>query len=95
MTKAASQALESHFHFQATEDGNFSVNIATGDESYTSAYNPKTNQPPFQLKSPNSPCLKKPQQVQLNVKAMAIFYHKGLSHHRYLPEGQSVNQIFY
>jgi len=71
--------------------------VVTRDETWCYGYDPETKQALSQWKAPNSPKVKKGQQVQLKVNIMLIsfFYANGIVHKEFVPPGQTVNQQFY
>ena len=72
-------------------------NVSTGDESWVFQYDPRTKQQSCQWKSATSPRPKKAYMQRSQVKVMLItfFDHHGLVHHELIPQGQTLNQIFY
>lgn len=78
-------------------DENFFDKIITGDESWCYGYDPETKQQSSQWKAANSPRPKKARQVKSAVKTMLICFFdvRGIVHSEYVPEHQTVNQVFY
>jgi hypothetical protein len=82
----------------ANGDLDFLKTVITGDESWVNGYDPGTKAQSSQWKSPLSPRPKKARQVRSKVKAMLtvfFFYYRGVVHHEYAPEAQSVNKQYY
>jgi histone-lysine N-methyltransferase SETMAR len=71
--------------------------IITGDESWVYGYNPETKQQYSQWESPGSPILEKARQSPSTTKNMLIVFFdiRGIVHHEFIPEGQTVNAEFY
>ena len=81
---------------QLKSDPDFLSKIITGDESWCYGYDPDTKQQSSQWISASSPRPKKARQVKSNVKTMLIFFDiKGLVHFQFVPQGQTVKQLFY
>lgn len=81
----------------ANADPDFLKTVITGDESWVYGYDPETKVQSSQWKSPQSPRPKKARQVRSKVKVMltVFFDYRGVVHHEYAPEGQTVNKEYY
>ena len=77
----------------ANHDPEFIKTIITGDETWVYVYDPETKFQSSQWKHPVSPRPKKARQVRSNVKVMltCFFDSRGIVHHEYAPEGQTIN----
>jgi len=82
---------------QLKTDPDFLSKINTGDELWCYGHDPETKQQSSQWKSASSPRPKKARQVKSNMETMTIFFFeiKGLVHFEFVPQGQTVNQLFY
>ena len=71
--------------------------IITGDETWVFQYNPGTKRQSMQWKTAESPRPKKASVSKLKIKVMLIvfFNQKGMVHHDFVPEGETVNHHFY
>jgi len=71
--------------------------VITGDESWVYGYDPESKQQSSQWKSPGSPRLKKARQSHSAIKSMLIMFFdiRGIVHHEFVPQGQTVNAQFY
>ena len=78
-------------------DNKLLENVITGDESWVFQYVPDPKRQSRQWKSASSPRPKKARMQRSQVKDMLItfFDHHGLVHHEFVPQGQTVNQLFY
>ena len=81
----------------ANHDPEFIKTIITGDETWVYGYDPETKFQSSQWKYPESPRPKKARQVRSNVKVMltCFFDSRGIVHHEYAPEGQTINKEYY
>ena len=81
----------------ANHDPKFIKTIITGDETWVYGYNPETRFQSSQWKHLESPRPKNAQQVCSNVKVMltCFFDSRGIMHHEYAPEGQTINKEYY
>jgi len=81
----------------AESDSNFLNTVITGDESWVYGYDPETKAQSSQWKHPLSPRPKKARQVRSNVKVMLtlFFDSRGVVHHEYAPQGQTVTKEYY
>ena len=72
-------------------------NIITCDESWFFQYNPESKRQSMHWKSPSSPRQKKARQSKSKFKAMMIVFSdiRGIVHVDWVPEGQTVNQVYY
>jgi len=82
---------------RALDDPSFMSRIITGDESWVYGYDPETKQQSSQWKSPESPRPKKARQSRTALKSMLIVFFdiRGIVHHEFVPQGQTVNAQFY
>jgi len=82
---------------RAVDDPSFMSRVITGDESWVYGYNPETKQQSSQWKSPGSPRPKKARQSCSATKSMLIVFFdiRGIVHHEFVPDGQTVNAEFY
>ena len=75
--------------------------IINGDETWVYGYDPETKFQSSQWKHPESSRTKKARQVRSNVKVMltcffdVFFDFRGIVHHGYAPEGQTINKEYY
>ena len=71
--------------------------VITGDEAWCFQYDPETKRQSMQWKTQNSPQSKKARMSRSQVKAMLVcfFDHKGIVHHEFTAQGQTVNQQCY
>ncbi|KAJ4437644.1 hypothetical protein ANN_17789 [Periplaneta americana] len=71
--------------------------VITGDESWVYGYDPETKRQSSQWKHPESPRPKKARQVRSKIKVMlTVFFDvRGIVHHEYAPEGQTVTKEYY
>jgi hypothetical protein len=67
--------------------------MITGDETWVYGYDPETKVQSSQWKHSSSPRPKKAQQVRSKVKVLltVFFDYRGIVHHSYAPEGQTIN----
>jgi [histone H3]-lysine36 N-dimethyltransferase SETMAR len=81
----------------ASSDENFLKSIITGDESWVYGYDVETKVQSSQWKSKISPRPKKARQVRSKVKVMltVFFDSKGVIHHEFLPQGETINRFRY
>jgi hypothetical protein len=77
-------------------DPDLLLKVITGEESWCYAYDPETKQQSSKWKSSNSSRSKKVRQVKSNFKMMLIsfFDANGIVHSEFVPDGQTVNQVF-
>ncbi|XP_049271908.1 histone-lysine N-methyltransferase SETMAR-like [Rhipicephalus sanguineus] len=80
-----------------SSDSNFMNTIITGDESWVYGYDPETKSQSSQWKHFTSPRPKKARQLRSNVKVMlsAFFDSRGVLHHEYAPQGQTITKEYY
>ncbi|XP_049522073.1 protein GVQW3-like [Dermacentor silvarum] len=78
-------------------DPDFMNTIITGDESWVYRYDPETKSQSSKWKHSPSPRPKKARQVRSNVKVMltAFFDSRGVVHHEYAPQGQTITKEYY
>ena len=71
--------------------------VITGDETWVFQYDPETKRQSMRWKTAVSPRPKKAHMSKSKIKVMliAFFDQKGLAHHEFVPEGETVNQYFY
>lgn len=81
----------------ANTDPGFLNTVITGDESWVYGYDPETKRQSSQWKHPDSPRPKKARQVRSKIKVMlTVFFDvRGIVHHEYAPEGQTVTKEYY
>jgi metal-dependent amidase/aminoacylase/carboxypeptidase family protein len=81
---------------RALDDPSFMSRVITGNESWAYGYDPKTKQQSLQWKSPRSPKPKKARQSRSVTKSMLIVFFniRGIVHHEFAPQGQTVNARF-
>ncbi len=98
-TEQKEQLLNNTYNLIETikSDPNFLGSIITGDESWYFAYDPETKRQRSKWCGPNTPPSKKFRFQKSRVKTMLILFfdNKGVIHHEYVPEGQTVNATFY
>jgi histone-lysine N-methyltransferase SETMAR len=82
---------------RALDDTSFMSRVITGDESWAYGHDPETKQQSSQWKSPGSPRPKKVTQSCSATKSMLIMFFdiRGIVHHEFAPEGQTVYARFY
>jgi len=82
---------------RALDDPSFMSRVITGDDSWVYGYDPETKQQSSQWKSPGSPRPKKVRQSRSRSKSMLIMFFdiRGIVHHEFVPQGQTVNAGFY
>jgi hypothetical protein len=90
---AICQKLRQH----AVDDPSFMSRVITVDESWVYGYDPETKQQFSLWKSPGSPRPKEARQSRSAIKSMLVvfFDNRGIVHHEFVPEGQTVNAEFY
>ncbi|KAJ4426506.1 hypothetical protein ANN_27320, partial [Periplaneta americana] len=78
----------------ANTDPGFLNTVITGDESWVYGYDPETKRQSSQWKHPESPRPKKVRQVRSKIKVMlTVFFDvRGIVHHEYASEGQTVTK---
>ena len=71
--------------------------IITGDETWVYKFNIQTSQQSSEWQTRGEPKLKKPSQSRSKVKVMLIVFFdiRGMVHHEFVPEGQTVNKEYY
>jgi len=78
-------------------DPNFLENVITCDKSWFSQYDPESKRQSMHWKSPSSPRQKRERQSKSKFKALMTFLSdiRGIVHVDWVPEGQTVNQVYY
>ena len=78
-------------------DPSFIKRIITGDETWIYAHDMHSRHQASEWRSPNEPRPKKPRRFQSKKKAMLTVFmdYRGVVHHEFLPEGQTVNKEYY
>ena len=81
----------------ACRNKNFLNSIVGEDKTWCFRYDPTTKRPSAEWKSPASPKGKKVRFQKSKVKTMfgCFYYSKGINHHEFVPEGQTVTGSFY
>lgn len=81
----------------ARRNKNFLLSIVAEDECWCFRYDPATKRQSAEWKSPSSPKGKKLRLQKSKVKTMLLCFYdsKGIIHHEFAPEGQTVNAQFY
>ena len=71
--------------------------ITTGDETWVFQYNSETKRQSMPWKTAESLRPKKARMSKLKIKVILVtfFDQKGMVHHEFVPEGETVNQHFY
>ncbi|UYV62125.1 hypothetical protein LAZ67_1007912 [Cordylochernes scorpioides] len=71
--------------------------VITGDEAWVYGYDVETKAQSSQWKLPHEPRPKKARQVRSNVKVLlTVFFDcRGVVHHKFLPQGRTVNKEYY
>jgi len=82
---------------KAESDPTFIKRIITGDETLVYEYDTQSRHQASAWKASNETRPKKPHRFQSKKKAMLTVFmdYKGIVHHEYLPEGQTVNKEYY
>ena len=77
-------------------DSNFLNTVITGDESWVYGYDPETKAQSSRWKHPSSLRPKKARQDRSNIKVLLTFFDsRGVVHHEYAPQGQTVTKEYY
>ena len=80
---------------QLKTDLDFLSKIITGGESWCYGYDPETKQQSSQRKNASSPRQKgAASQIKCENLLICFFDIKGLIHFEFVPQGQTVNQLF-
>jgi hypothetical protein len=81
----------------ANGDPEFLKTAIAGDETWVYGYDPETKVQSSQWKHSSSPRPKHAQRVRSKVKALltVFFEYRGIVHHSYAPEGQTINKEYY
>ena len=81
----------------ANHDPEFIKTIITDDETWLYGYDQETKFQSSQRKHTESPWPKKARKVRNNVKVMltSFFDSRGIVHHEYAPDGQTINKEYY
>ena len=79
------------------DDPDLLKKVITGDKSWAYGYDIATKAQSSQWKRPEEPRPKKARQVRSNVKILltAFFDYIGVVHHKFLPQGHTVNKEYY
>ncbi|UYV60716.1 hypothetical protein LAZ67_1002020, partial [Cordylochernes scorpioides] len=79
------------------DDPNLLQRVITGDEAWVYGYDVETKAQSSQWKLPHEPRPKKARQVRSNVKVLlTVFFDcRGVVHHKFLPQGKTVNKEYY
>ncbi|UYV71820.1 hypothetical protein LAZ67_9000550 [Cordylochernes scorpioides] len=79
------------------DDPNLLQRVITGDEAWVYGYDVETKAQSSQWKLPHEPRPKKARQVRSNVKVLlTVFFDcRGVVHHKFLPQGRTVNKEYY
>lgn len=82
---------------RASTDKNFIKTIITGDETWVYGYDIETKAQSSQWIGKMSPRPKKARMSRSNLKLMLIIFfdYRGVVHHEFVPQGQTVNKEFY
>ena len=80
-----------------TDHPTFIKRVITGDETWVYEYDVETAQQSSEWRAKNEPKPKKPRQSRSKIKTMLIvfFDYRGVVHHEFVPEGQTVNKEYY
>lgn len=78
-------------------DPDFLNSVVTGDESWIFEYDPESKRQSSEWHTSESPRPKKARMSKSRVKTMLIVFFdvRGIVHHEFLPQGQTVNSQFY
>jgi hypothetical protein len=81
----------------ANGDPEFLKTVITGDEMWVYEYDPEPKVQSSQWKHSSPPKPKKAQRMQSKVKVLltVFFDYRGIVHHSYAPEGQTINKEYY
>ena len=79
------------------DDPDILYQVITGDKTWVFQYDPEMKRQSMQWKTAESPRLKKVSMSKSKIKVMLIAFYeqKGLIHHEFVPEGETVNHYFY
>lgn len=82
---------------EVNNDAELLKRVITGDETWVYGYDVETKAQSSQWKLPEEPRPKKARQVRSNVKVMltVFFDFKGIVHHEFLPQGETINKEYY
>lgn len=82
---------------RANSDPTFMGRIITGDETWVYEYDTQTSQQSSEWVGKNEPKPKKPRKSRSKIKTMLIVFFdiRGVVHHEFVPQGQTVNKDFY
>jgi hypothetical protein len=77
----------------ANRDPEFLKTVITGDETWVYGYDPETKAQSSQWKHSSSPRLQKSTMGAKHSQGAAVFFdYRGIVHHSYAPEGQTINK---
>ncbi|KAJ8963246.1 hypothetical protein NQ318_018712 [Aromia moschata] len=95
--KARAFNMHGQNSYQNTDDPTFNKRIITGDETWVYEYDVETDQQSSEWCAKNEPKPKKTRQSRSKIKVMLIvfFDYRGVVHHEFVPEGQTVNKEYY
>ena len=79
------------------DDPIFIKSIIAGDQTWVYEYDIETAQQSSEWRAKNKPKPKKPRQSRSKIKVILIvfFDYRGVVHHGFVPEGQTVNKEYY
>jgi len=87
-----------NFLHEAQNDATFVSSITTEDESWRFQYDPQTKRQSAEWRSTATPPSKKVRRQPSTTKTMIIVFFfdaRGIVHHEFVPQGQTVNQEVY
>jgi hypothetical protein len=83
---------------ESAQDPHFRERAITGDEAWIYEYDPETKRQSEEWKHPGLPRPKKARKSRSKIKTKLIVFFfdiRGVTHHEYVPAGQTVNAKFY
>jgi histone-lysine N-methyltransferase SETMAR len=86
-----------HISFELSGNEGMFDRVITGDETWCFQYDPETKRQSKQWKTQDSPWPKKARMSRSQVKTIlgCFFDHKGIVHHEFIAQGQTVNEQCY